>query len=391
MRIMHACLAAFYIDGFGYQENILPRIHATSGHDVVIVASTENYVGNTNRTYVAAGSYANSDGIMVHRLPYAGWVPGFAQNKLRAYEGLSQLLDEFRPDLIFVHDVQFWDFLKLAAYARRNGTAIVADCHTDYVNSARGFVSRRLLHGMLYRWIVSRVDDSVLKYWATLPIRSTFLQEVYGLPASKIELLPFGVDDRGLDKQTRARLREDIRAKLGIPRAATVFVTGGKLDLRKNIHTLVATFSECKRQSRLDGAHLVVFGQPDAAVERELAGIAIDRDVHLTGWVAADDISALLLAGDVAIFPGTHSVLWEQAIGLGLPTVFQHWAGMEHLDLGGNTTIIERATPEIIARQLEELADPGSPRLDTMRQRAMEFGPRHFTYSAIAAKALDLS
>jgi hypothetical protein len=38
MKIVHLCLANFYVDGMGYQENILPKYHAKE-HDVLIVTS----------------------------------------------------------------------------------------------------------------------------------------------------------------------------------------------------------------------------------------------------------------------------------------------------------------------------------------------------------------
>lgn len=389
MRIVHVCLAAFYIDGFGYQENILPRLHAQMGHDVTIIASTENYVGNTERAFVEARAYRNEDEIMVHRLAYSSAVPGVLQRKVRAYTGLFPLLEKLRPDLIFVHDGQFWDFLKIRDYARKHSVAVVADCHTDYVNSARGFVSRAVLHGILYRWIARRVDSVVRRYWATLPIRSTFLQDMYGLPAEKMHLLPFGVDDSGLTCETRAHLRAKVRSDLAIPDDALVFVTGGKLDIRKNIHRLIAVFSDLKRRGELGSAHLIVFGQADAAVASELAMLDIDPSIHLVGWIAAERVSEYLLAAEVAIFPGTHSVLWEQAAGLGKPLALHRWPGMEHLDLDGNTMYLDDAAPESLAAVLRSLVDDENGLLAALSRRAAEVGPAHFSYSAIARRALE--
>ena len=48
MKILHCCLAAFYIDNYGYQENILPKIHQIHGHEVKIVASTETFIDDKN-------------------------------------------------------------------------------------------------------------------------------------------------------------------------------------------------------------------------------------------------------------------------------------------------------------------------------------------------------
>ena len=145
MRIAHICLAQFYIDGFGYQENILPRVHRRMGHDVEIITSTETYIDQTRLGYVAPASYVNEDGIPVHRLPYARWVPRKIQPKIRAYRGLKQSLETFQPDLIFLHDLQFWDLLVVRKYALAHNIPVHADSHTDFVISARGFVSRHLL------------------------------------------------------------------------------------------------------------------------------------------------------------------------------------------------------------------------------------------------------
>ena len=46
MKVLHCCLAAFYIDDYGYQENILPKMHKIQGHQVKIVSSTETYIDN---------------------------------------------------------------------------------------------------------------------------------------------------------------------------------------------------------------------------------------------------------------------------------------------------------------------------------------------------------
>ena len=48
MRILHMCLAAFYIDKYSYQENILPRMHKKQGHEVQIIASVETFVDDVN-------------------------------------------------------------------------------------------------------------------------------------------------------------------------------------------------------------------------------------------------------------------------------------------------------------------------------------------------------
>ena len=70
MKILHCCLANFYIDNYGYQENILPKMHQLQGHDVQIIASTETYIENKKLGYIEAKSYFTPENILITRIPY---------------------------------------------------------------------------------------------------------------------------------------------------------------------------------------------------------------------------------------------------------------------------------------------------------------------------------
>ena len=62
MKIVHLCLSNFYIDNFGYQENILPKYNKDDGHEVTIIASRFTYQkGKPGLADV--GEYINADGI----------------------------------------------------------------------------------------------------------------------------------------------------------------------------------------------------------------------------------------------------------------------------------------------------------------------------------------
>ena len=151
MKIMHLCLAAFYIDDYGYQENILPKAHKKSGHDVEIVASTEVYSDEKTLTYCSPKKYVTRDSIPITRLPYYfSWLP--LNNKFRAYKGLEMELRRFSPDIIFLHDCQFWSVSQLKRYLADNKNVIVyADCHTDWINSGKNIVSKYFFHLFLYK------------------------------------------------------------------------------------------------------------------------------------------------------------------------------------------------------------------------------------------------
>ncbi len=387
MRVLHCCLAAFYIDDFGYQENILPRIHKEQGHSVEILASTETYVDQVTRAYCEPRRYLSNDGIWVTRLPYRSWLPSAVARKLRLYQGLEQAIERFDPDVIFLHDCQFLDIGIVARRAASRHTTVFVDSHTDWVNSGRSWLSREVLHGIIYKACARRIEPWARRFFATLPTRADFLKDVYGIPDSKIELLPFGADDSRIRFDLREERRQEVRRELRVPDAHLVFVTGGKIDHRKNIHLLVDAFIRTMERCGAGGAVLVIFGKPEAALTPLIEEASRHPAIRYVGWVPAERVHWYLWAADVAVFPGTHSVLWEEAVGLGVPCVFKRWPGIEHVQLGGNCLMLDTADQSSLESTLQGLIEnPGE--IERMRIIAESEGRKRFSYTHIARLAL---
>ena len=71
IRIAHIEITCLYIEGMGYQENILPHIHQQMGYEVSIITTrscdSEQYKGLVGDRSV--GTYYNTDGVKVIILP----------------------------------------------------------------------------------------------------------------------------------------------------------------------------------------------------------------------------------------------------------------------------------------------------------------------------------
>ena len=93
MKILHLCLSCFYIDGYNYQENVLPRINMLDGHEVKIIASTETYIDNYTLGYTEPNEYVNEDGIQVKRIPYKKIINTLFTTKIRKYKNLYEKAD----------------------------------------------------------------------------------------------------------------------------------------------------------------------------------------------------------------------------------------------------------------------------------------------------------
>ena len=114
-------------------------------------------------------------------------------------------------------------------------------------------------------------------------------------------------------------------------------MTGGRIDKRKNIHKLLRAVSELNEPK----IKLILIGVPNKEMTETINTLLDPKYARAIGWVNPDSIYDYFLASDLGVFPGTHSVLWEQAVGTGLPCIFHEWPGMTHVDIGGNCVFIK--------------------------------------------------
>jgi len=389
MKILHCCLAAFYIDDFSYQENILPKFHKSQGHDVEILASTETYMKNLKLGYIPASSYTTSEGISIERVSYISWLPKLLVRKFRIYNNIERCLNRFKPDVIFMHDCQFLSILTFVKFAKKNNVKIYIDSHTDFINSGTNWISKNILHKIIYKFCAKLIEKYTVKFYGTLPARSVFLEDVYGIAKEKIEFLPFGVDDSLFDADKKVEIRSTLRAELNLNDDDFVIVTGGKIDARKNIHKLIEVFLALKEDNEISNAKLIVFGKPVEELKRVIEKAKISSDIIYLDWLPSKEVYKYFIASDLGFFPGTHSVLWEEAVGTGLPCVFLKWEGIQHVDLGGNCIFLNSSANSDIKSVLVEVLK-NKAKFELLKTNANELGPKFFAYSEIAKRSIGL-
>ena len=382
-KIVHLCLGNFYIDGYSYQENMLPKYHVKMGYDVTVIASLVSF--NTDGKYCLLDSekeYQTSDGYKVIRMDYKKGFLRKIYKRFRFYTKTYELLESEHPNIIFVHNTSFGDAIYVKKYLKKHPcVAVYADSHADWVNSARNFLSMRILHQIVWRHYTSVLLPYCKKIYGVLPVRCDFLHKIYHVPLEKIELLPLGVDDDAIPVN-RKEIRVNIREKLGIKENDVVIITGGKIDIFKNIHYLMQAVSEIDDEK----LHLIVFGTVVPELKEYFESLLFNR-IHYVGWCNSKQVIDYMISADVACFPGTHSTLWEEAIGLSLPCIFKDWEGMHHVDINGNCLFLQDDNIEGIKTALLNILDNGI--YEKMFLKA-QFAATSFKYSEISKKAIGL-
>lgn len=381
MKIVHLCLGNFFMDGASYQENMLTKYHVKMGHDVTVIAGLLSY-GSDGRGIILDGpkTYNDPNGMKIIRLAYAK--PFKYGHFIMKYVGVREALEAETPDIIFCHNLQFGDSGVVARYLKEHPEVkLYADNHGDYVNSARNWRSRMFKHKLMWKHYVKKLEPYLTKVYGVTPMRCRFLKEMYNIKPSLVDFLPMGVDDEAVP-QDRDAVRSYIRKELGLAKDDIVVMTGGKIEMRKNTHFLFEAFEKLNHPQ----LHLVVCGTFTPAMNFLELKMKNNSRVHLLGWCDAKRVMDVMVTSDFVCFPGTHSTLWEQAVGLGLPAIFKHWDEIDHVDVNGNCIFVKGNDMEEIKKALTSMTN----RDTYLHYKALaRQASSSFLYSDIAKKSID--
>ncbi|MCC2816875.1 glycosyltransferase family 4 protein [Lachnoclostridium pacaense] len=381
-KILHLCLSCFYIDGYSYQENLLPKYHKKLGYDVEIIASLMTFDSCGKRSYLHnASRYMNEFDIPVQRLAYK--IPTKLGKVFRVYEGTFSSIEKARPDIIFMHGIQFADINSVIRYVEKYpNTMIYADNHSDFSNSATNWISKNIQHKIIWKYFAKKLVPYVKKFYGVLPARVNFMVDLYGLPKEKVELLVMGADDELVNQAVNTDIPKRIRVAHGIDEKDFLIISGGKIDQWKQQTLLLM---DAVNKIERNDVKLIIFGSVTDELKDAVEGRCSTR-VQYIGWVKSEESYGYFAAADLVVFPGRHSVFWEQVAGQGIPMIVKYWEGTTHIDFNGNVEFLYN-------NQVEEIADSITKLLDndtyTKMKQAAQDAKGNFLYSDIAKRSIS--
>ncbi len=384
MRVLHICVTSHVTDGLSYQENLLSKYHKKQGHDVTLI--TSKWALDQQGRYVMdmRDEYVNEDGVKVIRLPAIGKEGCY--RKFVRFRGFYQTLCRCSPEIMFLHNVSYRDAAAAAKYLRNHkDVTAYADNHGDFSNSATNWLSRNILHKLIWRCYARKLVPYVKKFYGVLPARVNFLTDIYGLPKEKCSLLVMGADDELVKKNGRAECRKQLAQELGIREDDFIVISGGKIDQWKR-QTLC--LMKAVKEMTDKKIKLVIFGSVIEELREEVLHLADNQKIFYIGWIDAKESYRYFAAADLAVFPGRHSVFWEQAAGQGIPMLCKDWAGTHHVDAGGNVRFISGESIEELKESIAWIAGDADI-YQAMKKAAVEKGMKTFSYWNIAKKSIE--
>ncbi|QLY79106.1 glycosyltransferase family 4 protein [Clostridium intestinale] len=310
MKILHLCLANYYIDDYNYQENALVIANKMDNHEVKIIASTETFVENSKVGYLNPKKYITKEGVEINRIAYKKYLPHSIMKKIRNYDNVYNLIDEFSPDVIYFHGISAYELITVAKYKKNNpNVKFYVDNHADANNSGNNFISRFILHKIIYKNIIKVAYKYIDKIFYITYETKEFLKNVYGLKEDKMEFFPLG--GYVLSKEEISLKRKMIRKQHSLKNDDILLVHSGKLDKFKRTKELIEAFHNTNKKN----LKLFIIGSIDESQKKDILEM-IKKDIRVSylGWKSADELQEYLCACDLYVQPGGQSATMQNAL-----------------------------------------------------------------------------
>ena len=159
--------------------------------------------------------------------------------------------------------------------------------------------------------------------------------QIEGRYGKAVTLVPNGVD---VDKfQAPGRLRRDVRGQFGIPEAAPLVVSVGRLIGWKGLHVIVEAMAS------VPDLHYLVIGKGDerSRLSELAAQLGLAERVHFAGVQSHDELPSLLQAADLFVQPSigeeAFGISVVEAMAAGLPALVSRNGGMVEIVEDGHT------------------------------------------------------
>ncbi len=389
MKILMLC--DFYGIGQTYQDNLLAKYYIKMGHSVVVVTSTYNspFDYNADKLDKSLGNSKELDNdIVIYRRRYSLNI----LHKLRRYDDISEIIASEKPDLIYAHDIHL-NLPEVVRYIKKNfSVRLIMDYHCDYSNSAKNWISLKVLHGVIRKSFFLYYKKHIEKIYSIVPDGAKFLHEVYGVNYSEIELLPLGCDYDLSVKLMKGYNRHKLRKTLNIPEDKFVVFTGGKLNKLKRTDVLIESVKRLSNKSVL----LLIVGevpQEEKEYDLYLHELAKESETRFVGWCDAIEMMKYMMISDLAVFPASQSVLWQQCIGMHLPLVVGDSGNQDATYLNYSNNVINLSVDEINVDTFVKIIDrlAGNPdEISEMRAGASRAAAEYLSYGVIAKKTLEI-
>lgn len=260
--------------------------------------------------------------------------------------------------------------------------AVVTVHDLSFLHEPRWF---RPGHAAYYRYAVGRTARLAERVIADSQVTAQDLNEKLGIPRDRIDVVPLGVDERYRPAPPEAVV--SVRTKYALPKRFFLYL--GTLEPRKNLVRVIEAWSRIATACPLD---LVIAGRQgwrSRPIARAIAAATRPERVRCPGFIAEEDLPALLSAAEAFVWPS----LWEgfglpplEAMACGTPVLTSNVSSLPEV-VGDAALMVDPYDIEAIAEGMLRLAEDAALR-DQLRSLGLQRAAQ-YTWRRTAQGAID--
>ena len=301
-----------------YQEYYLAKEQVLQGHEVYIVTSNRNfpftdYESTAKSIYgnrTLPSGYSNEEGFHILRLTV------LFEHRARVFlRKLHTTLTGINPDVIIIHGIV--NISAILLLLKKVKARYIFDDHMLYQQISRAPLSK-LFYYFFRLFFKKKILSTAEKIIAISEGCIRTINEVYGIPHNRIQMIPLGADTRKF--HCNGTLRELQRRKLNIGKDAIVILFTGKIIAGKKPHLITAALNMIKSDEEL---HVLFVGNFSSSYRdiftREVA--KSDHPYSIHPHVGSDELVAMYCASDMAVYPVQATISTVEASACGLPII----------------------------------------------------------------------
>lgn len=308
MKILLFAFASSFTENLHYKENYYFKLFQQLGHQV-IVYSNNSVIINGKLVPVKESITKNLNGVII-RKKYSFFINSFISSKIRKFSKFYTFLKQNAPDIVITFGLQSFDLITIAKYKRKLNKNILFICesHEDFNNSARSFISRFILHKIIYNAFIKLSNKYIDHFFYITYETKAFISKVYNINSQKLIYSPLGgsiLDD--FDYQT---LRIKKRSEYLLKDNDVLFFHSGKINKSKKTVELIKSFKSLP----FTNMKLFIAGSIDSSIKSDLFNlIKDDLRIRFIGWLNSFDLVSTLSATDIYVQPGSQSATLQVA------------------------------------------------------------------------------
>jgi len=299
-----------------YKENYLIKAAMMRGDDVVVFA---NEYTNIQGKPVRLSKAEDVVGYKLKRFAYKSFVHPALTTRIRKIKGIESEIIKEQPDLIFINCSQIFNIknLKEIKFALPN-VKIVLDFSTKYLNSARNWLSKNILHKIIYKTWIQKALPFVDRVFYISEESKDFAHEMYGIPESMME--HNNLPGETIPAEIKMEYKKEVFGNLNLDIGNTLILYSGKIYTDKKVDNLVRAF----HRNANPKLRLLIIGAYTEDSQRKIIEplIASDKRISFMNFVSGDKLTKYVCAADLYIQPGSISQTCQTAVCCGTPLAF---------------------------------------------------------------------